>query len=308
MKVKLSVIVTTYNRPKLLEGCLASLFDQTAVRDSYEVIIVDNNFSGQAKLVVDHFERENPKRRLVYVFEKKQGLSYARNAGCEKANAQYLAYIDDDAKAFKDWVENIIRAIDEIKPDILGGPIYPYYLYKKPLWFKDEYEIRSNGEKARFLLEGEYLSGSNFIIKKEILKKLGMFNPDLGMIGDKLRYGEETRLMIEAREKISNVKIYYNPEIKVEHLVKKENMVVYLKLKDKFIAGMRARDVFGEKRLPKYRIFTNINKIFLKGIFMVFFGFFFRNKEKYSYYENFVFERVLRQVSLLAKNLSYLLS
>lgn len=308
MKIKISIIVATYNRARLLKNCLSSLVNQDIGNNLYEMIIVDNNSIDNTKKLVDNFIKYFPKFRMNYLLERQKGLSYARNTGCENAKGKYLAYIDDDARASKDWVKNIIRTINKIEPDILGGPIYPYYLYNKPVWFKDEYEIRSKGKKARFLREGEYLSGSNLIIKKSILENLGKFNPELGMRGNELRYGEETRLMLEARKKIPNVKIYYNPEIKVKHLVKKDNMILFLRLKNKFIAGMQNKDIYGKKGLSKFRLFINVNIAFFKGVFLLFFGYFFRDKNEFCYYENFVFEKVFPQFSWLAKNLGCFLS
>ena len=306
--IKLSVIICTYNRSGLLKECLYSLVNQITDRDQYEIIVVDNNSIDNTENIVNKFIKNFPRHKLSYVLETKQGLSYARNAGYKKAMGEYLAYIDDDAKAAEDWVKNIIKSTDKIKPDILGGPIYPYYSCKKPIWFKDEYEIRSHGETARFLRSKERLSGSNFIIKKNLLEKLGMFNPNLGMIGNKLRYGEETKLMVDARNIINNVKIYYTPEIKIKHMVKTENFLLLYRMKSKFIAGGQKHAVYGKHNLSKFRLFVNINIALFKIISLLIFGFFFRNKDKYYYFENFVYERVLTQISGFARNLRGFLS
>ena len=128
------------------------------------------------------------------------------------------------------------------------------------------------------------------------------------MRGNEFRYGEEIQIMIEARKKIANVKIYYDPEIEIKHLVKKENLILFYRLKNKFLAGIQNIDIYGKKRLSKFRFFVNINIALFKGIFLLFFGFIFRDKEKYHYYENFILEKVLPQVSWLAKNLREFLS
>ena len=308
MNLKVSIVVSTYNRSRLLKHCLSSLINQNANNKLFEIIVVDNNSIDNTKDIIVDFINDFPQFKISYVKETKQGLSYARNAGCINASGEYLAYIDDDAAASKNWIKNITRTIDKVKPDILGGPIYPYYLSKKPLWFKDAYEIRSQGNKERFLKEGENLSGSNFIIRKYILKKLGMFNTNLGMRGNRLRYGEEIQIMLEARKKIGNVQIYYNPEIEVKHLVKKSNLVLLNRLKNKFLSGIQNIDIYGKKRLSKFRFFVNINIALFKGAFLIFFGRFFRDKDECYYYENFIFEKVLPQVSWLAKNLRGFLS
>jgi glycosyltransferase involved in cell wall biosynthesis len=272
----------------------------------YEIIVVDNNSTDNTKDIIDIFIKKFPKYKIHYLPEKRQGLSYARNAGSEKARGKYLAYIDDDAKAFKDWVKNIIKTLDQIKPDILGGPIYPYYPIKKPSWFKDEYATRSNGKKARFLEKGQYIPGSNFIIKKEILKELGGFNPNLGMKGTQVRYGEETRLIIEARHKINKIRIYYNPEIKVIHKVKNSDMNILIKMKNSFIAGLHSSSIFGSKKQSRLKSFSLSFFILLEVVYLFLYGFLFRDRQKHYYFENFIFENILNKFSFLGKLISKL--
>lgn len=308
MRIKVSIIVSTYNRSRLLKNCLSSLINKSVSNNLYEIIVIDNNSIDNTKDVVVDFINEFPQCKISYVLEKRQGLSYARNAGCKKATGEYLAYIDDDAKASKVWVKNIIKTIDKIKPDILGGPIYPYYSFKKPVWFKDEYATRSKGEKARFLREGEYLAGSNLIIKKEILNRLGGFNPKLGMKGKELRYGEETRLIIEARQKIKGVKIYYNPEIEVSHLVKILDMNLLFRIKNRFIAGIHSSSIFGKKKHFRLKSPFLFFFILVEIVYLFFYGFFFRDRNKFFNFENFVFENILSKFFLLGKIVSRLFS
>jgi len=307
MKIKLSIIVSTYNRSRLLESCLSSLVNQDLSNNLYEIIVVDNNSTDNTKNIVDNFIKKFLKCKISYVLETRQGLSYARNAGCENAKGEYLAYIDDDAEAPENWVKSIIKTTDKIKPHILGGPIYPYYLSKKPLWFKDEYEIRSNGETKRFLIGGEYLSGSNFIIKKAFLTELGKFNPDLGMRGDELRYGEETGLMIEARKKVKDVRIYYNPELKVMHRVKNISMNLLFGIKNRFIAGVHSSSIFGREKYLRLKSLFLLFSIVVEIVYLFFYGFFFRDRDKYVYFENFVFENILCRFYFLGKIVSRIL-
>ena len=88
-----------------------------------------------------------------------------------------MAYIDDDAKASPDWLNVAFEIINSITPAplCLGGPIYPFYLTPKPIWFKDEYEVRSWGPDSRWLSKGESFSGSNMIWKKEVFITFGGF-------------------------------------------------------------------------------------------------------------------------------------
>jgi len=296
---KVSIIICTYNRSELLVGALESLINQRINKSLYEIIIVDNNSTDKTKEIIDKYLAE---ANIRYILEPKQGLSHARNTGFRNAKADYAAYIDDDAKADEHWLENIVKTIEEIKPDILGGPIYPFYLTKKPKWFKDKYEIRSNGDRPKYLMAGEYISGSNIIVRKKLLKLFGGFDPKIGMCGNKLSYGEETNLIIKAREKIENLKIYYVPEILIYHLVPIEKMNLKYFIKSNFKTGMNIPYVLENKtsvtkstKHKRLKQSFNALKIILyfvivQQLLFLTQGLLFRDRSKYKYLNNYIVE------------------
>ncbi|HPP03569.1 MAG TPA: glycosyltransferase family 2 protein [Spirochaetota bacterium] len=212
--IKLSIIVCVYNGEKDIGRCLDSLVNQKASPDLFEVIVVNNNSTDRTQEIADSYYGKIKNYKVVT--EYAIGLSNARNRGYKESIANYVGYIDDDAKARPDYIEKAIRIIEEIQPDIFGGPIYPFYVSEKPEWFKDQYEIRLAQKETGFMNRGT-LSGSNIIFKKELLRLYNGFNPALGMEGDNLGYGEETKLVERAfKEKR---KIYYDVDLIVEHIV-----------------------------------------------------------------------------------------
>ncbi|MBO4712064.1 glycosyltransferase family 2 protein [bacterium] len=216
---KISIAVCTYNRADVLPKCLESLVDQTADTELFEVLIIDNNSTDDTKKIATDFCKKSS--NFKYIFEEKQGLSHARNRAITEANGEYIAYIDDDAIANKDWVKKIESVIQNNK-DIaaFGGPIYPWYNKEKPKWFKDEFATHSYGKQHFQLTEQNCpfgLSGSNMIFKKEILNKYNGFSAEYGMTGNKIAFGEESFLFNKMLK--NNENIQYFPDIKVSHLV-----------------------------------------------------------------------------------------
>jgi glycosyltransferase involved in cell wall biosynthesis len=232
----LSVIVCTYNRSELLDGCLASLVSQEVDSHLYEIIVVDNNSKDDTLALVSKYIRNH--ENIRYVIESQQGLSHARNTGSNEARGSYLAYIDDDAIVPKDYLLHVLKLLKQHTPDIMGGPIYPYYTTKKPWWFRDEYEIREFAAESGFTSKCR-VSGGNFIIRKDILKQLGMFNPDLGMIGNKIGLGEERALLEKYRKETTREKlrVYYSLESYVKHHVPKYKMRIRYMLSRSFQSG-----------------------------------------------------------------------
>jgi glycosyltransferase involved in cell wall biosynthesis len=211
---QISVIICTYNRDVLLKMAIESLLNQNVNPLLYEIIVVNNNSDDNTEAVVKVFTENYSNIRIV--LEPNQGLSHSRNRGYREAKAEYVAYMDDDAKVSPDWIEIAIKIINEQHPDIFGGPIYPFYLSSKPEWFKDEYEIRIHAEKTGWMKEGN-ISGSNIVFKKAFLQEYGGFNPQLGMRGSHFGYHEETNLLHTAYK--DEKKIYYSHDLIVFHFV-----------------------------------------------------------------------------------------
>jgi glycosyltransferase involved in cell wall biosynthesis len=226
----------------MLRKCLDSLVKQRAGPDGFEVIVVDNNSSDNTREIVARYQ--DKLLNLKYVFEGNQGLSYARNRGCAEAGAEYLVYLDDDAVVPPDYLDNVTRVIREHAPDIMGGPVYPYYTSPKPRWFKDEYETRKYRAESGFSTHAS-VSGGNFIIRKNVLEKAGLFDVNLGMKGGKMDLGEERKVLelYRAATPENKQKVYYALECWVEHHVPPEKMTLGYIMKRSYIAGVKSRQI-----------------------------------------------------------------
>jgi glycosyltransferase involved in cell wall biosynthesis len=246
--IKISVVVCTYNRSYLLPSCLKSLADQKLDRSLYEVIIVDNNSTDGTPEIANEFTAKYPNFCLVQ--EKNQGLSHARNLGYHESRGEFVAYIDDDAKADKDWARRIVQAFETVSPhpSAVGGRIFPYYLSERPDWFLDTYEMRTWGDNRGFLQvpRAPYgFSGSNMAFPKKILEKYEGFPKNFGMRGNRMSFGEEAALFYRIYQELPY--FWYDPEIKVEHLVPERNMKVGYRLKRIFMIGVSSAKVEGVK-------------------------------------------------------------
>lgn len=95
--MKLSVIVTVYNREKYLARCLDSILCQDL--DEYEIIVIDDGSSdGSWPMIEDYRERYPEKIQAFH--QANAGVSRARNAGLSRAQGEYIAFVDSD-----DWLK-----------------------------------------------------------------------------------------------------------------------------------------------------------------------------------------------------------
>ena len=65
----------------------------------------------------------------------RHGISGARNSGIAAARGGVVAFLDDDATAAPDWLEQLLASYSS--PSILGvgGAIEPHWQGRRPRWF-----------------------------------------------------------------------------------------------------------------------------------------------------------------------------
>jgi len=198
-KCKISVIICTRNRAELLDKAIKGVYLQKLPNKDYELIIVDNNSIDSTKQVVDRWYQNF--QHFKYIFVKKIGLPYARNAGWESAKSQIVVYLDDDAIPDDNWLINILRTYatywDNKQFIAVGGGVSLYLVndLNFPDWLSEElkdYLTRLDyGLKSRVLKNNELLVGANFSVPKIVLEKIGGFNENLYGYGGDERWIEE---------------------------------------------------------------------------------------------------------------------
>lgn len=235
-----SVVVCTFNRKKTLQENLKSLLNQTFDHQKFEIIIVDDGSSdGTLSFLRAQLKKTN-KPSIRIIKHHNIGLANSRNIAAKIATGEFVAFIDDDAKADKNWLKNAAKCISAVYPRPRGvtGPVRSYYEIKKPSWFKDEYVDDIKGTKEKFLKTGEAFSGPNMILRKDLIQKYGGFDESVDMKAELLMLGEETRLFERIWEKNAGKSIlYYSPQIIVNHLIHPYKLTISYTLKRWFATG-----------------------------------------------------------------------
>lgn len=109
----------TYNQVKCLDLTLGSLVGQTAGRDQFEVIVVDDASVQDVRAVVRRYESE---LQLRYVRHgANRGRSTARNFGVAQSRADRLLLMDADSYAAPDLVERHLRRPGDPGPEVVFG-------------------------------------------------------------------------------------------------------------------------------------------------------------------------------------------
>lgn len=143
--VQVSFIICTYN-PNLsyLTEAVNALLEQSLDQEKYEIILIDNN----SNFSLIDYAKNLP---IKYYCEKRQGLTYARIAGSNKALGKYLIFVDDDNILNKDYALNAIKFFEAF-PQVgaIGGKSLPRYLSPPPEYielFWNILALRDKGNK-----------------------------------------------------------------------------------------------------------------------------------------------------------------
>lgn len=243
---RISAVICTHNKADLLRLALESLVCQSLKADQYEIIVVDNCSTDHTEEVVAASQAVTPSCTIRLIRESQLGLGYARNAGWQHGAGDFVAFMDDDAKADACWLEHALHCFEKVVPSpvAVGGPILPFYPTPKSSWFKDEYERRSWGDAERLLRQGESFSGSNMIIRRDLFEKFGGFDVRIGMKGKHLSVGEERSFfekIVESSRGLDSLPLYYSPRLIVYHAVGANKMRASYHLRRAFATG---RDLY----------------------------------------------------------------
>lgn len=181
----------------------------------------------QTVLVIDHNPEllERARRAFpaitVVASTGTRGLSGARNTGVERATADVIAFIDDDATPRADWLERLLRPFRA--PDVLGvgGAASPVWPDHRPGWWPQEFDwvigcsyLGLPEERAAV----RNLMGCSMAFRREVFDEL-RFREGLGRVGTTPLGCEETELCIRARQRQPAGTFVYEPASVVDHRV-----------------------------------------------------------------------------------------
>ncbi len=195
-----TIAINTWNRSRLLDGTLAHLarLDVPAgVR--VEVVVVDNNSTDNTRAVVEGHAGRLPVR---YIFEPKQGTSFAKNAAVEAAGGELTLWTDDDVQVSPGWLRAYLTAAEEHpQASYFGGVVRPWYESRRPpAWFAAHLDRLGSLLALVDLgpdpkpLDAVSVIGANMAFRTAAMKGY-RFRTDLGDVGGKLRKGEESDLV-----------------------------------------------------------------------------------------------------------------
>ncbi len=206
---KIGIILVGYQDyvNRFLLECRDSLRAQNYPQDLYQVYIVDNCSINDCEFIKKNYPEAKCVSRLDgnYAAANNLGIQMARADNC-----QYFVIANMDTKFDPNWLSELAKAVEaDHKIGIAQSKILLYPKNKEE-WQKPK--INSIGNIMHFLGFGftrrykepdklikglpeiTYASGCSFIVKKEVLDKIGLYDEDYWMYHDDIEMSWRTRL------------------------------------------------------------------------------------------------------------------
>lgn len=134
-KVKVSVIIPSYNVAPFIEQCLTSVTNQTL--NELEIICVDaHSCDGTLDLILDYTKKD---ARIKLVLSEKRSYGYQMNLGLAIASGEYIGIVESDDWAADSMFERLYLEAEKHSAEIVKSN---YYRYSTRQGMKDEfYEV-----------------------------------------------------------------------------------------------------------------------------------------------------------------------
>lgn len=186
--MRVSVVVGTCNRPRLLKSAIESVLANNY--PDFDLVIVDQSENNETKNLVNEYVRYD--NRIKYLWSEK-GKSKALNLGIKDTKGEIIALTDDDCVVAQDWTEKIVSFFD-MHPDaaIIYGDVIPGEPSSSGIlcpWYNS-----ANRKYAGVFSMMDILGlGANMSIRREVFEKVGDFDENIGP-GASLRSGNDDDL------------------------------------------------------------------------------------------------------------------
>jgi glycosyltransferase involved in cell wall biosynthesis len=232
--IGVSVIICCYNSSGKLPETLNSLAKQIIPEClSWEVLIIDNGSTDNtAETALICWEVLKSTAPFRVVFEKKQGLSHAREKGISESAYSFLLFCDDDNSLAPDYIK---RGFDCLivnnNTALIGGKGIAQIegLGEVPVWFERyayQYAVGPQANVSKDItVERGFVYGAGCFLRKsayESLKAAGFRYILTGRKGDSLISGEDNELGYALS--LMGFVIYYNEELTFTHVLSEKRL------------------------------------------------------------------------------------
>lgn len=237
---KISVIIPTFNRGKIIKKVITSSLNQTY--KDIEVIVIDDGSTDNTEKVINKI---NDKRLKYIKLEKNKGVCNARNIGIKEATGEYIAFQDSDNIFYKNKLEKQLNNLIKNKADLDFCKVCVVNKKEKMIFPTEEIETSlMKNTLLDELCKGNFIDTNTILIKKTIMDEY-LFDPNTASC-------EDYDLLLRVSTKI---KISHTKEVLVDNIIQSNSISMVNDIVKKAVISMIIKDY---KMTPKQKeIFHN---------------------------------------------------
>lgn len=175
--LSISVVVPVFNRADCIVRCLESVAAQTYPVS--EIIVVDDASNDRTIEIVQDWSRRRHMPVKIIPHADNRGGGAARNTGIAAATGEWIAFLDSDDLWHADKIEKQVRALADADPNVA-------MVYAGLRHFDGEGRVKHTfvpyleGDLSDALYGQNLLcSASSFMIRKDVLERIGGFDESL---------------------------------------------------------------------------------------------------------------------------------
>ncbi len=227
-KIKLSIIIVSWNVRRDIINCLDSIYDCHPSKP-FEIIVIDNASSDGS---TQEIRKQFPKVTCI-ANNQNYGFAGANNQGTKLAKGEYLLFLNPDTIIHSEALDYLVTFMDNNKdvgvcgPKLLNedgttqrsvrrfpsyrGALYRFTLLKYFKIFKNSYQswlMKDFDHKSQ--RDVDQLMGAALLVRKSIIDKIDGFDENFFM------YYEEVDLCYRVKQ--HNWRIVFLPQVCITHL------------------------------------------------------------------------------------------
>lgn len=179
----LSIIIPVYNKSKLINRCLDSIFNQTTDH-LYEVILVDDGSADESVKLI----KARTEGNIILYEQQNAGPSVARNKGFELSHGKYCAYLDADDYWEDGFIEKTVSFLEN-HDDCVAVNVAQRHLavsgeHVAPVCYNDYSHPFVLEDFFSFWADYMHVCTGSVVIRSEVIKQIGGMRTDLRITED----------------------------------------------------------------------------------------------------------------------------
>lgn len=133
-KIKVSIVILTYNQLELTKNCLISIENNTDI--PYELVFVDNaSTDGTGSFLEEYCKAIDGKCVSKRLIKNATNIGFGPgvNQGLDLCQGDYVCLLNNDTVVTRNWIVDLIRCLEEDEDAAIVGPVssgtfYPQYV------------------------------------------------------------------------------------------------------------------------------------------------------------------------------------